>query len=284
MKNIKKTIFLLCIVWFSKVYSQISFEHTYITNNKPAFNNSFPNDDGNMDFYVVNGPFLGPNTLDLYNGETHVLYKSMPIPQTYTGTANNYIDYTDPEPPKFFISKHLFNNDDLIEFVSVIKYFNPFGNGVSAPMIVISNELGTILYQIYDRYAPRIVKRADNSYKLLVSVGSNGNNSPIYGSMSLEIDVYSLPGTLSLGQEEVYLGRESFVGYPNPASDNITISNLKPLSEVSDLEVYDMSGKLIKNQTVSAGTINIIVDTRELSTGIYIYKINGVTSGKFIKK
>lgn len=274
----KPIILLFCITWISSGYAQIFPEHTYVTNDWPAFNNSFPGDDGNMDFYM-----MGTNTVDLYDGETHVLYKSMPRPMSYTGTANNYINYTDPAgTPVFFISKHLFNDDDLIEFVTCIQYFNPFGNGVSAPKVVISNEEGTILYQIYDRYAPRLVKTGDDSYKLLVSLGHAGTSS-MFGSGSIEINVYSIPGTLSLGQQEAYLARESFQAYPNPTSNRITISNSQPLPENAELKVYDMSGNQIQSQTVAAGTIDIIVDASQLATGVYVYKINGVT-GKFIKR
>lgn len=264
--------------------AQIFPEHTYVTNDRPSLNNSFPGEDGNMDFYIVNGdPYYGPNTLDLYDGETHVLYKSMPMPSNYTGSAPNNITFSDNQIPQYFISKHLFNDDDLIEFITPVKYFNPFGNGVVAPKLIVSNEQGTILYEIFDRYAARLVKTGDEHYKLLVSLGHNGQYGGIVGSGSIQIDVYSLPGTLNLGQQEVYLTRQGLQGYPNPTLDKITISNNHPLPETAELQVFDSSGSNIQTQTVAAGTIDIIVDTSQLSTGVYVYKINGLT-GKFIKK
>lgn len=280
MKNL---ILLFCLSLISSVNAQIQLEHTYVTNLSVNFDNSFPGDDGNMDFYVVraNGG-NGNYALDLYDGATHVMYKSMPMPQDYVGTANNTLRYTDSEQPKYFISKHLFNDDDLIEFVSCVQYFNPFGNGISAPKVVISNEQGTILQTIYDRYAPRVVKTGDNTYKLLVSVGGSGVG-PFYGSGSVSIDVYSLPGTLSLGQEEAYVSDSGFQGYPNPTSNKITISKHEPLSEDTQLEIFDMAGKKLQSQKVTAGTTDIVVDASDLSDGVYFYKINGVT-GKFIKK
>lgn len=280
MKNI---ILLFCFYITISANAQIFHEHTYATNSRVNLNNSFPGDDGNMDFYVINGPQGGPYTLDLYDGQTHLLYKSMPMPPSYTGNANNYIYFTDSELPQYFISKHLFNDDDLIEFVTCVQYFNPFGNGVSAPKIIISNEEGTIIREIFDRYAPRLAKTGDNTYKFLVSNGLHGVSSPLMGSYSVEIDVYSLPGTLNLGQEEVYLAGKNFQGYPNPTSNKITITNHESLTENTELEIFDMTGKRIKSQNVASGTTDIEVDASELSAGVYLYKINGVT-GKFIKK
>ncbi|GAA4042559.1 T9SS type A sorting domain-containing protein [Flavobacterium chungnamense] len=283
LKKMKKITLFFCIASIVTGYAQIFQEHTYVTNDRPSLNNSFPGDDGYMDFYLVNGPYNGPYTLDLFDGETHVLYKSMPMPPSYTGFANNSLIYKDNQLPQYFISKHLFNDDDLIEFITPVQYYNPFGNGISAPKLIISNEQGTILYEIFDRYAPRLVKTGNDQYKLLVSMGHNGQYSDIIGSGSIQIDVYSLPGTLNLGQQEIYLAREAFQGHPNPTSNRITISNSQPLPENAELEVFDMSGNRIQSQTVASGTIDIIVDTSQLSTGVYVYKINGMT-GKFIKK
>lgn len=275
MKNI---VLLFCISISIAVNGQIYLEHSYPTNLKIDFNNTFPGDDGYMDFYLING-----TNLELYDGQTHVLYKSMPLPASYTGNANNYLYFTDPEQPQYFISKHLFNNDDLIEFVSCVQYFNPFGNGISAPKIVISNEQGTILETIYDRYAPRLIKTADNTYKLLVSLGQGNVFSPIHGNYSQQIDVYALPGNLTLGQEEVYVWGKSYQGYPNPTSNKITISRQEPLTADTELEIFDLSGKRIQSQNVEAGTTDIIFDASELSSGVYLYRING-SIGKFIKK
>ena len=283
----KRIILLFCITWMASGHAQIALEHTYVnvTNQRIAFNNSFPAEDGNMDFYAFNGPspYQPATTLDLYDGETHTLYKSMPVPTSYNGFANDYLYFKDNQVPQYFISQHLFNDDDLFEFITQVQYYNPFGNGVSAPKLVISNEQGTILYEILDRYAPRLVKTGDNQYKLLVSLGDGGGWSPLVGSDSLQIEVYSLPGTLTLGQQEVYLERPAFQGYPNPASGSITISNRQPLPENAELEVFDMSGNRIQSQTVAAGTTDMLIDTSELATGVYVYKINGM-AGKFIKK
>ncbi|KQS92847.1 hypothetical protein ASG21_10545 [Chryseobacterium sp. Leaf394] len=75
----------------------------------------------------------------------------------------------------------------------------------------------------------------------------------------------------------------SFKVYPNPASDNIEISEAQ---RVSDITIFDASGRLLKTVTAPQSKISL----SELSAGIYYLKIKfkdkstTVLSEKFIKK
>mgnify|MGYP006294094107 FL=1 len=69
--------------------------------------------------------------------------------------------------------------------------------------------------------------------------------------------------------------------FPNPAKDKLTISGLTNKSELS---IYSLSGKLLKQQTVDNGNVNI----SDLSKGIYVVKIrnndNILTTQRIVKQ
>lgn len=65
--------------------------------------------------------------------------------------------------------------------------------------------------------------------------------------------------------------------YPNPFNPSTTISFTIPKKEVVTLEVYDLIGNkvttLLNNEQKSAGRHSITFDARDLSTGLYLYKL-----------
>ena len=68
--------------------------------------------------------------------------------------------------------------------------------------------------------------------------------------------------------------------YPNPAKDNITINSSSSISSNINLQIYDWSGKMVKQlKTIENQTI----DVSGLSNGIYLAKINTLNDSKTIK-
>ena len=64
--------------------------------------------------------------------------------------------------------------------------------------------------------------------------------------------------------------------YPNPASQNTTISYTVPVKAPVELALYDMQGRQIKilvNEIKESGTHTIDLDTRKLIKGVYHYKM-----------
>ncbi len=70
--------------------------------------------------------------------------------------------------------------------------------------------------------------------------------------------------------------------YPNPFSNEIKIIN--NTNEISQLFLYDLSARLIMNETFQS---DLFLNTNHVENGIYIYKItsnsNTITTGKIIK-
>lgn len=71
---------------------------------------------------------------------------------------------------------------------------------------------------------------------------------------------------------------KQFGFYPNPAQDFI---NLKGISELSTVQIFDLTGKILINSKVDSNSNSLNVS--QLSQGIYLVKINNQYSGKLVK-
>jgi len=74
----------------------------------------------------------------------------------------------------------------------------------------------------------------------------------------------------------------NFILYPNPANSMVTISSSQPILQI---EITDLSGKVIQSETAKSNTYNFNVET--LSRGIYLVRLtmNGeVVTRQFVKQ
>ena len=69
-----------------------------------------------------------------------------------------------------------------------------------------------------------------------------------------------------------------FVIYPNPASSSVTIERM--ISDDTMLELYDISGMLIRRQAVSGYLVDL--DLRWATEGVYFVRVDNLTS-RFVK-
>jgi len=67
--------------------------------------------------------------------------------------------------------------------------------------------------------------------------------------------------------------------FPNPAKNGITLTDAKS----NDIEIYDISGKLILHKSIKSNMPFIELDISHISSGIYFVR-NGIKFGKFIKE
>lgn len=74
--------------------------------------------------------------------------------------------------------------------------------------------------------------------------------------------------------------------YPNPASEETTLSiNAENASELN-ITVYDVTGKIVApviNQNIIAGTNNFTINTQALNTGVYFLRIAGNNRTETVK-
>lgn len=82
-----------------------------------------------------------------------------------------------------------------------------------------------------------------------------------------------------------YLTENDIVIYPNPVSDQLTVSLRTDAFQVTNMAVYDINGKLVNAQPVSDN--QIVMNTQALASGNYFLRLsdgkNSVTT-KFVKR
>ena len=118
-----------------------------------------------------------------------------------------------------------------------------------------------------------------------VSISSDGSKVAIgayyndgNGTDAGHVRVYDLSSVLNTENFE----QNSFSVYPNPAKDFLVIENLTN-ETISSVEIYNLTGKLVKNEILNFSTINI----EDLAKGIYLLRIkteNKIINQKFIKE
>ena len=123
-----------------------------------------------------------------------------------------------------------------------------------------------------------------------INVGSNSSNAyeftPFNNKIIFRADNGTLgkelwqfiPSTLSVSE----LKNNNYTLFPNPVSDFI---NLKSSYIISNVEIYNTLGEIIKNQDIESDSVKMNVES--LNPGIYIIKLKsdiGIESLKFIKE
>jgi hypothetical protein len=90
-----------------------------------------------------------------------------------------------------------------------------------------------------------------------------------------------------VGLEELNLDKLTFNLYPNPAKDKINISTINTIEEEVEIQVVDITGKILKTETLNKGSQFISIRLDDLSSGIYLLQLkskNGLTQKRFVKE
>ena len=113
------------------------------------------------------------------------------------------------------------------------------------------------------------------------AVNLTGVNKISYGEYFL---IPRVAADLGTGLPQ-YLTENDLVVYPNPVSDQLTVSLRTDAFQVTNMAVYDINGKLVHTQAVNDNQIEM--STRELASGNYFLRLsdgkNSVTT-KFVKR
>jgi photosystem II stability/assembly factor-like uncharacterized protein len=79
----------------------------------------------------------------------------------------------------------------------------------------------------------------------------------------------------------------SFVLWPNPTGDKLTVKFDKPVESGVKINVYDVSLRLVKTKAVDSGAGTVILDFKDVVSGIYYVEVAGnsnTTIKKVVKK
>lgn len=207
-----------------------------------------------------------------------------------------------------FISKGLFNNDDLYDFL--VPYYNYaeanniidyYTKKVESGFLII-DENGTLvhkfpfesahfkmygyssvqeqIFRLNGRFEYEFIYNKGGEEYLAITETIHGESE--YGhirGIGEKTKFYSLPkSTLNTQEKGNKISKPT--AYPNPVKTTLHIVN--PKNNHNIINILDISGRVIKTLSFPTQEEKISVNVENLPKGNYLYKIGSVT-GKFIK-
>lgn len=242
---------------------QITLEHTYEQGSSMMLGYSDPS----RQFLMVNLEQRGHTyvIVDRVNRNLH-FYDLDHNPSGSVSFASATVLNANVAVDILYISQHLFDLDDGVEFIHGNAWFD--GAVVHASTQVIDDD-GSIMFS------------ADGSP--LVKANFHQQQYPIYSTpqgtkliLSMpngDANVYSLAGTFTAGVTGV-VEELSAPPYPNPTTNDLYLPYTLPENEVSGtLEVLDALGNVVRSFNVNGTSKVLHIETGTLASGSYTYRI-----------
>lgn len=105
-------------------------------------------------------------------------------------------------------------------------------------------------------------------------------------SINDQVEDFSVPADCALGTDEVNTVKNNAISiYPNPAKNEFFINFPKNTLGKVNVEIYDMSGKLVSTENKISPDSKKAISTDNLVNGTYLVKVNGLgidTSSKLL--
>ncbi len=180
-----------------------------------------------------------------------------------------------------YISQHLFDTDDEIEFL----YGDADGNNIYSFVTQIVNEDGGILFT--ENNAGPWVKQ--NSPQIQLPIYNTSIGTKMILSLSNgNANVYSLVGTLANGiivmPNNELNNLRTLMAYPNPTDSSTRIDYTLPNGiNKGEMVFYDTQGKEVKRVNVDNTFNSLMISTEDLQSGLYYYNLQttqGISEAK----
>ena len=178
-----------------------------------------------------------------------------------------------------YISEHLFDTDDGLEFMYLVD---------SPNLTQVYNEDGSLLF---NEQASPFVRMAIPAQQLPIYNTDEGTKL-ILSHTDGTARVYSLGGTLSVGIATVaneqfqQLSAASQV-FPNPTITEIHLALASTLPQNGELIITDATGRVVQTLPIAQGTSQVTQDVSDLPDGAYLYRLTSggipFTSGTFVR-
>ena len=268
MKRIFLTLLLLTSL---QGIAQISLEHTYPNSCSQMNSDFFPSYIGPSGFKYIKYDL---STIEIYN-LNHTLFSSFSFPASAHCHGDNI----------FLVTENLFDtdsttieylvNDYITNSVSIYQnngtmIFHEDSSSFILPFGTLSNPITPIWLPIAvtDSGVKMILNKTDSSVKVFSLPGIISNCCCGHGMFS---PVESITSQLSY----------SLRNYPNPTNGETTIEyNLPKGITNCDLIFYNMTGSEVKRYVVTNSYHNIVINTGDLSSGMYYYQL--VTTAGYV--
>jgi Secretion system C-terminal sorting domain len=248
MKNIY-LILLVVLLSSTTLKAQISFEHN--------FSRVVEYDYSEGDYYY--SVDYVSNQCNVYNLD-YSIKKSVNI----SVPANWYLNDV------AYVSKNMFNNDDLIEMLVVFYRYVAVSDttGYYEYTTKVINENGTELLNVQNGGYSYIYTDGEGKSKLMIYTYDFSVDPVTYGT-----NIYSIPGAPSSIQNK-FEKTKGPSPFPNPTKGMIQIPfKLKNIHSKGSIIITDINGQVIINHSVSGKQGTFSLDTGNLSSGQYLYTI-----------
>jgi len=253
---------LLLTLIISTSTAQISLEFTY------------PN--GGQKLSMVNLEEAGPTYIEVYRQYYNYRYISFyhanhsfwfnidvnPLPRfSPCGGVDSFFYFT-----PLYISQHLFDDDDGIEFIYTISsecnWFTGIYNDDGTPILEVDSASALVPVNVPQAWRP--IYNTPYGTKLILYM-QNGSAR-----------VYSLPGTLESGIDEMQTqGTDDYLrAYPNPSFYQTTIDFTLP-EEINQamIVITDLNGHELQQYAVDKTFGNLYINQSDVAPGTYIYSL-----------
>ena len=186
--------------------------------------------------------------------------------------------------PIMYISQHLFNTDDKIEFLYVDNNLA----GTASTITQVLNEDGTILFTANNQ-APFLNASVPQAEVPIYNT-SAGTFMILSGGIDTDINayVYGLGGTLAAGIKGYSNNAQNILmasmAYPNPTRSSTKIDYTLPNGiNKGEIVFYDTQGKEVKRFNVDNTFNTLMISTEDLQSGLYYYNLQttqGISEAK----
>lgn len=200
------------------------------------------------------------------------------VPKTMIYQSSNLVTTDNDIKLKFNYKKSM---SDGAGMTLTISYKLLKSNGISyfegdlSPINLCSSN--NINCTEYSAIIPKInITNSNGSVKFTFKLAVS-NNATSFNYIF--IDNFSVSQQSSLSTQEIQL-ENKLLAFPIPTNKVLNIIN--PNNGVKEVQIYNVSGKLIISKSFNLNEEKITIDVEALTKGIYIYKI-GEMSSKFIK-
>ena len=264
-----KNILLITLIAFSiNAKAQITLEHTYDSAGV-FFSNTGP-----QQLYIVNLEVSGEKIVFVDRVDKLVrFYNLNHTPwKTISFSAATDLWPNINEQSILYISQHLFNTDDAIEFMYV-----DYTESQDTIITQIINEDGSILFTA-NQQAPAIITNVPQAQVPIYNTTSG--TKLILSGKDGKAYFYGLAGTLAAGIQEsnaqlIQAQRGQFSNlYPNPSKGAVTLQYQLPEGvQEGELVLYNMQGTEVKRYKVDNTFKDMLLDNTQLTAGTYFYQL-----------
>ena len=213
---------------------------------------SFVNDGADVSVVITGNDICDPVTETLSSIDCNVTAVELISFEGKVMTEGNliyWITATEKDVAYYVVEKS-FESTDRFEAVDIVK-----SNG---------NSNSIMNYELLDRNA-----QAGMSYYRLVEVSVNGNERVVSDVITLQRSVKDF-GIVNVA--------------PVPAHDIVNVA-FRSLTDYVEINIFDVTGKLVKSQRVSSeeGLNNVSIDIREFSIGTYFLNLTQGESNETVR-